>query len=586
MIIDKNEILTEWAYRTKDGKPNPNSMAHIIILEGVLKDFNWDVEERSELINYLMERQSVITEDWWSDMSPQQQAQYIKDHPKSKKAKEAETQKTSSEDPNKTGKKKKKEKDGSGKEKVDGDSEQTSLGGSVEQQEEKTKIDEAIKEDLDFIVENAGNVRTQGGAGSNSPTRQQVQDLQTFTQKRMEQDARRREAEERGEEFNEEPYVHPNVVQREIDDEALDEAMDYLKEQLGPEGFDDLIRFLSKGGAVHSHLTKLKKLKRGEPGLDPDSPGYKRVRELIRLYLKNDGKCVVTGVPMKLNECEPDHRIPYGSAVDEAERNGTTVEEEQRKLDDFQSNLDLMLGPVNKFKSSLINDDLLNKTRKRLAQSEEAEEVKRLETLYENQRAQALNRHYREKFSRGDFSSLTEKNIEEADRDERNAMMKAWNYMHPNKKEMKEQIEGKPSAGREGDPNYYEKLKKLWKAQGVDLPDNPDDIDWDKPPFNKWMNRYGFGDSGEKRERSNRLSAGPERKMMREHFEKNGQNVPTIKEQEKQNQVIDEAREEIRRDTTLKTIEVQKVKLRDPNLSDKQKANVERKIKKLEKSLE
>ena len=66
--IDKKEILTEWAYRTKDGKPNPGSMAHIIILEGVLKDFNWDVEERSELINYLMERQSVITEDWWSDM--------------------------------------------------------------------------------------------------------------------------------------------------------------------------------------------------------------------------------------------------------------------------------------------------------------------------------------------------------------------------------------------------------------------------------------------------------------------------------------------------------------------------------------
>ena len=107
--IDKKEILTEWAYRTKDGKPNPGSMAHIIILEGVLKDFNWDVEERSELINYLMERQSVITEDWWSDMSPQQQAIYLKKHPNSEKAKEVEKQKKSGEDPNKTGKKKKKE---------------------------------------------------------------------------------------------------------------------------------------------------------------------------------------------------------------------------------------------------------------------------------------------------------------------------------------------------------------------------------------------------------------------------------------------------------------------------------------------
>jgi hypothetical protein len=480
---------------------------------------------------------------------------------------------------------KKVKKDGDGEEKTK-DDKQKSMVGSSEQQQQKTKIDKGVKQNLDFIVENAGNVRTQGGAGSDTPTRQQVKDLQTFTEKRMEQDARRKAAEEKGEEFNEEPYVHPNIVQREIDDKTLDEALDYLKKQLGPEAFDNLIRFLSKGGAVHSHLTRITKLKRGEPGLDPESPGYKRVRELIRLYLKNDGKCAVTGVPMKLSECDPDHRIPYSSAVKEAERNGTTVEEEQRKLDDFTSNLDLMFGPINKFKSSLVDDKLLNATRKRLAMSKEAEEVKKLKTLYKNQRAEALEEHYRKKFSLGDFSSLTEKNIAEADDSERNAMMKAWNYMHPSKKEMREQIEGKKSAGLKGDPDYYKKLKKAWKAQGVELPDNPDDIDWNKPPFSKWMNRYGFGDSGEKRQRSTRLSPGPEREYMKEHFTKSGQKVPTIKEQEEADEVIDEARQKIRKETTLKQIEIEKIKLRDPNLSDKQKQNVQKKIDKLKKSLE
>jgi len=121
------------------------------------------------------------------------------------------------------------------------------------------------------------SILDEGGAGTNTPTRQQVKDLQTFTEKRMEQDARRKEAEERGEEFDEEPYVHPNITQREINDETLDEAMDYLKDKLGPEKFDELVLFLSKGGAVHTHLTKLGKLKRGEPGYDPESPGYKRV---------------------------------------------------------------------------------------------------------------------------------------------------------------------------------------------------------------------------------------------------------------------------------------------------------------------
>ena len=74
------------------------------------------------------------------------------------------------------------------------------------------------------------------------------------------------------------------------------------------------------------------------------------------------------------------------------------------------------------------------------------------------------------------------------------------------------------------------------------------------------MNRYGFGDSGEKRERSNRLSPGPEREYMREHFTKSGQKVPTIKEQEETDEVVDEAREEIRRDTISNQIEIEKIR--------------------------
>jgi hypothetical protein len=568
-IID--EILVEWAYRVHDGMPNPKNSMHIVQLRESMEELNIPNDVIYKVINNMINEEDIVKNKDSGNVYP------VKNH--NPNTQDLVKKDASPEDIKKV------KKDGDGEEKTK-DDKQKSMVGSSEQQQQKTKIDKGVKQNLDFIVENAGNVRTQGGAGSDTPTRQQVKDLQTFTEKRMEQDARRKAAEEKGEEFNEEPYVHPNIVQREIDDKTLDEALDYLKKQLGPEAFDNLIRFLSKGGAVHSHLTRITKLKRGEPGLDPESPGYKRVRELIRLYLKNDGKCAVTGVPMKLSECDPDHRIPYSSAVKEAERNGTTVEEEQRKLDDFTSNLDLMFGPINKFKSSLVDDKLLNATRKRLAMSKEAEEVKKLKTLYKNQRAEALEEHYRKKFSLGDFSSLTEKNIAEADDSERNAMMKAWNYMHPSKKEMREQIEGKKSAGLKGDPDYYKKLKKAWKAQGVELPDNPDDIDWNKPPFSKWMNRYGFGDSGEKRQRSTRLSPGPEREYMKEHFTKSGQKVPTIKEQEEADEVIDEARQKIRKETTLKQIEIEKIKLRDPNLSDKQKQNVQKKIDKLKKSLE
>ena len=50
-----NDILIEWAYRVKDGKPNPKSIRDRIVLESVLKDFGWNVVQRNALIENLTE---------------------------------------------------------------------------------------------------------------------------------------------------------------------------------------------------------------------------------------------------------------------------------------------------------------------------------------------------------------------------------------------------------------------------------------------------------------------------------------------------------------------------------------------------
>ena len=83
MITDLNQILIEWSYRTSDGRPDVKNRAKLILLENVLDDFGWSREARAELLSTLM------TEDWWSDYTPAQQAQYIKDHPGSQKAQDA-----------------------------------------------------------------------------------------------------------------------------------------------------------------------------------------------------------------------------------------------------------------------------------------------------------------------------------------------------------------------------------------------------------------------------------------------------------------------------------------------------------------
>ena len=76
MITDLNKILVEWSYRTSDGQPDVNNSAKLLILESVLNDFGWSEEARAELLSTLMEG-----DEWWSKMTPAQQAAYIKKHP-------------------------------------------------------------------------------------------------------------------------------------------------------------------------------------------------------------------------------------------------------------------------------------------------------------------------------------------------------------------------------------------------------------------------------------------------------------------------------------------------------------------------
>ena len=255
MITDIKKILTELSYRVRDGSPDFENEQHLIKLYDVLKEYHWPIDARVELIKTL-----TLTEGtWWDKLDGPGKAKYIAKHggpPKHRDAKDlgdTKDKQSTQDKPSKKSKPKQDKKDK--KEKPEKKSEPQKP--SEEQQQEKDKINVAVKEDLDFILEHSEDVRTQGGAGSNTPTKQQIKDMHKFYEERAKQDARRKEAEEKGEPFDEEPYVHPNVVQREIDDETLDKSIEYLKEKLGPEEFEKLMRFISKGGAVADFLTKI-----------------------------------------------------------------------------------------------------------------------------------------------------------------------------------------------------------------------------------------------------------------------------------------------------------------------------------------
>ena len=171
---------------------------------------------------------------------------------------------------------------------------------------------------------------------------------------------------------------------------------------------------------------------------------------------------------------------------------------------------------------------------------------------------------------------MTEQNIMDMDDDERNVMMKAYNYYHPDTKELRAQMKA--------DPDYINKLEK----KGINLPFTDREklvLDPNKPPSKFWLSRYIEDRSG-KRPRAIRRNPSEEREAMVEMFRASGKDCPLISEQKESDSAIDENRLKIKKEMNKKQLEIELIKLRDPKLSDKQKAKIQDKIDKLKEQKE
>ena len=126
------------------------------------------------------------------------------------------------------------------------------------------------------------------------------------------------------------------------------------------------------------------------------------------------------------------------------------------------------------------------------------------------------------------------------------------------------------------DPDYEKKLK----AKGIILPKTADGkLDTSKPPSSHWLSRYKATDGS--RARANRRKPSEERVAMVEMFRKSGKECPLVSEQKESDTVVNKQRLKIRKEMNQKQIDIEKIKLKNPKLSDKQKANIEKNLKKL-----
>ena len=98
-----DKILKDFSHKCKGGEPDFTNSTHLNYLrESIVKfeeDFRNNTYALNEFIGNLRNGKEIVTEDWWSDMTPAQQAQYIKDHPKSQKALDAKEKETKKDSP-------------------------------------------------------------------------------------------------------------------------------------------------------------------------------------------------------------------------------------------------------------------------------------------------------------------------------------------------------------------------------------------------------------------------------------------------------------------------------------------------------
>jgi len=307
---------------------------------------------------------------------------------------------------------------------------------------------------------------------------------------------------------------------------------------------------------------------------------------------------------------EPDHRVPFSTAESDIVESGkfkglsekakkpadgnsiqeimkkrkdqltdydkkviVALEPLQSKYDDPTTNMDLMAGPVNQFKGSLINDKLLTSIRKKLAENPEE---KRLQDEYTSERKRLIQNYYQDAVKNGSVPPYDELVIRNADKVETNAIMKAHNYYHPDSKTITMYVNGDKTKGIEPDPDYYEKVKDFWAQKGVKLPDSVDDIDLKKPPFNQTMTIYV--QAGRARGGAKRRPTPKDHEYMVEEFKNQNYFGSTLQEDEDQEQVIDDARKKVNKTLDMKRIKILKLQLQDPELGDISRKNRQKEL--------
>ena len=388
------EILTEWSYRVPDGMPKTSNAYHLVILEDILQEKKYPkifIEKLLQNLRQIKEDDIVKNKESGNTYvvakhNPKKQNLVKKDASSS----EIDSVKKDKDDTSKE----KKLKDKLSSNQVN-ELQKDSLPLSDVPSSLKRKQQLDRKKLIDLAEEMVKSEHREHGAGAFTMSKKQNEDMIKFEKERGKQLAERekfkkdnnlKEGDPELEQYDiDNPlYVHPDVTLYDVTDEHVDDFINEIMIELcgKPVSCKAFTDFKSKiqcsGGPT-----------RPVPGGNHrcvDEKGAQRFKDMVRLYLRSGGRCVVTGEKLPFSKIQPDHRIPFSSAKELAEAKGISLEEAEDILDNPMKNIDLMHENCNQFKSNDTGDKLLLRLETELNQTDDEKEIKNLKKQKLNRR--------------------------------------------------------------------------------------------------------------------------------------------------------------------------------------------------------
>ena len=437
------EILLELSYRSDEGYPDFSKPEHITILSEILTEWCM-VDVKYELIKNLLKEDEKEDKKYFgiggntyvkkTDVDSKGKAKpnaqrFTKDDSGNYKAVE---DKEGDETPKKDPQKISGADDFQHAPDIKKDSEKKSDKSTdvkkVNFKNEKMKR-EFISKTIDALLEQIGQER---GAGAYGVEKEDLESLKSF-------------AEGKG----------PEVPQYEVSDEDLDFAYSEIEKKtkdMSEASLGKIRSMLQNKGAADPDSVRV-----GTP--DNPGPGFGRRDKVLKSFLACGGISAVTGRPVSIGSSNVDHRVSLENGGKDEPDNWIWME----------TNLNMM-------KSSLSDNELIERVEKELSKSpEEVQEKKRKQMVTKLTKA-AYKKHFSEVFSKGGNGGITEKDLDDMTVSQMKNIIRGWNDQYPKTSEFyvntyKAQVGGSRGGGRgvalsKGDlkKNFLEQLNKKEKV--------------------------------------------------------------------------------------------------------------------------